>query len=56
MLDLMRVLALALIGAGIYLWLGVAPMLIFSGVALFGAVTVVALRHDRDTRSRRRGT
>ena len=44
LLDLMRVLALALIGAGVYLWLGAAPTLIFAGVALFGVVTVVVMR------------
>ena len=45
LLDLVRVLALVLIGAGIYLWLGAAPTLIFAGVALFGVVTVAVMRH-----------
>lgn len=44
LLDLVRVLALVLIGAGIYLWLGAAPTFIFAGVALFGVVTVIVMR------------
>lgn len=43
-LDLVRVLAAVLIGAGIYLWLGAAPTLIFAGLALFAGVTVVVMR------------
>ena len=44
LLDLVRVLALVLIGAGFYLWLGAASTLIFAGVALFGVVTVAVMR------------
>lgn len=50
LLDLVRVLALVLIGAGVYLWLGAAPTLIFAGVALFGVVTVVVMRQGTGSR------
>lgn len=44
LLDLVRVLALVLIGAGVYLWLGATITLIYIGVALLLVATVADLR------------
>lgn len=47
LLDLIRVLALVLVGAGVYWALGAAPTLVFAGTALFAVATVVELRRRR---------
>jgi hypothetical protein len=44
LLDLIRVLALVLIGIGVYWLLGAAPALVYAGVALLLAATVAELR------------
>lgn len=44
LLDLIRVVALVLIGAGVYLWQGATLALVYAGVALLLVATVVELR------------
>lgn len=44
MLDLIRLVALVLIGAGLYLWLGAIATLIYAGCALLAVVTIVDMR------------
>lgn len=44
LLDIVRVIALCLIGAGVYLWVGLAPALVFAGLALLLAVAVGDMR------------
>ncbi len=46
-IDILALLALALIGAGVYLWLGLPATLMFVGGALLALVAVLSLAPKR---------